>query len=151
MSEQKRKTIEQRLLEKCIKPVDSDSCWQWIGARQPTGYGQLWNGTRPEQAHRISYRIYVGQIPENMEIDHKCRNPSCINPAHLEPVLHKENIYRSNTIMGINARKTSCKRGHPLEGHNLVISSVGTRQCRTCINMHARNAKRKRREARTYE
>jgi len=116
-------------------------CWQWNGAKQPTGYGQMWNGERPEQAHRIAYRLFVGPIPDGYEVDHLCRNRSCINPAHLRIVTHRENMRCSLTVMGENARKTHCKRGHALSGHNLIITKQGTRQCRICCNMRARRYK----------
>lgn len=133
-----------RLLAKIFDDQET-GCWVFFAARQPTGYGQMWNGKRQEQAHRISYRIYVGEIPEGCEIDHICRNRSCVNPEHLRAVSHRENMRVSNTVMGRNAAKMFCKRGHPFEGRNLFITKTGARQCRTCINMHARNAKARRR------
>ncbi|WP_192630211.1 HNH endonuclease signature motif containing protein [Lysobacter sp. OAE881] len=103
------------------------------------GYGQFWNGHRPEQAHRVSYRLHVGPIPVGLEIDHKCSTRSCINPTHLRAVTHRQNIARSDAVMGVNARKTHCKRGHSLSGENLYIHPTGSRQCRACLRMHARN------------
>ena len=121
-------------------------CWDWIGATQPTGYGQLWNGVRPEQAHRIAFKLFTGAIPVGCEIDHLCRNRGCVNPAHLRAVPHKENMRVSDTLMGRNAAKTFCMRGHPLSGENLILNSSGARQCRECSNMRARRAKAKRRQ-----
>lgn len=136
--------IEQRLLDKC-SPEPMSGCWLWFGAHQPVGYGQMWNGSRPEQAHRISYRIYRGPIPLKLEIDHVCHERSCVNPDHLRAVTHAQNIATSNTLMGINARKTECKRGHPLAGDNLRIDVSGNRQCRICINLRGRIAKGRKR------
>jgi hypothetical protein len=100
----------------------------------------LWNGVRVEQAHRISYRLHCGDIPEGMEIDHLCRNRGCVNPDHLRVVPHRENMRVSDTEMGRNAAKLVCKRGHPF---TVVIN--GTRQCRICMNMRARSYKARRR------
>src|SRR3546814_19356891 len=49
---------------------------------------------RTRQAHRISYELCVGPIPEGMELDHLCRVRRCVNPAHMEPVTHRENVLR---------------------------------------------------------
>lgn len=116
-------------------------CWDWTAAKQPTGYGQVWNGKRPEQAHRVFYRLFVCEIPDGCEIDHVCRNRGCVNPDHLRAVPHKENMRVSGALMGINARKTHCKRGHELAGRNLRITPSGARQCRACAAMHARRYK----------
>ena len=45
-------------------------------------------------AHRVYYERHVGPVPEGLELDHLCRNPGCVNPEHLEPVTHAENIRR---------------------------------------------------------
>ena len=137
------KTLEERFNAKCHRP--KKGCWLWLGARQPTGYGQLWNGERPEQAHRISYRMYCGPIPDELEIHHECHNRSCVNPAHLKLITHRQNILESDTLMGKNARKTECKRGHPLSGKNLRITKNGQRACRLCVNILAANYRRRRR------
>lgn len=135
--------LSARIEEKSV-PEPNSGCWLWLGADVPAGYGQMWNGFRPEQAHRLSYRAAYGPIPGGAEIDHKCRTPRCVNPAHMEAVPHRENMRRSRAVVGENARKTSCKRGHVLSGDNLKITPSGARQCRECLRFHARNAKARR-------
>lgn len=73
-----------------------DDCWLWTGALQK-GYGHML-GVRGKslRAHRVAYELLVGRIPDGCELDHLCRNPKCVNPAHLEPVSHAENIRRAN-------------------------------------------------------
>lgn len=137
--------ISQRILERSI-PEPNTGCWLWMGSHQPQGYGTIWNGKRPEQAHRVSYREFVGEIPDDCDIDHVCRQRACVNPDHLEAVSHQENMRRSDALMGINARKTHCKRGHELSGANLRINPNGSRQCRQCVNFHGREARRRKRE-----
>lgn len=79
--------------------VDEETgCWVWTAAKAPSGHPGFCLG-RPEgkrwvQAHRVSYEHFVGPIPEGLELDHLCVNPPCVNPAHLEPVTHAENMRR---------------------------------------------------------
>lgn len=137
-----RSTTENRIRSKI--EVTPSGCWQWLGAKQPAGYGTLWNGVRPEQAHRVSYRHFRCEIPQGFDIDHLCRNRSCVNPDHLRAVPHRENMRVSDTPMGRNAAKLFCKRGHAFEGDNLRIIK-GARQCRACMNIRAAAARQRRR------
>jgi hypothetical protein len=137
-------TLASRLIDKSC-PEPNSGCWLWTGASQESGYGKMWNGSRSEQAHRIAYRVWVGEIPEGQEIDHKCRTPACVNPAHLRAVTHQQNMAVSDAVMGVNSRKTHCIRGHELAGENLRLYPDGSRQCRECLRLHARNAKARKR------
>lgn len=119
----------QRFLSKVEK---SNTCWNWIGAKTTVGYGQFRFQRKTIYSHRISYEIFKGDIPIGLQIDHLCRNPSCVNPEHLEAVTMKENILRGYSIQALNARKTHCKHGHPLDGNNLYHNTKGHRECRLC-------------------
>lgn len=73
---------------------DETGCWIWDGNKDRLGYtGKRFDG-KQTGAHRWVYTQLVGPIPDGMSLDHLCRNPSCVNPAHLEPVTHTENIRR---------------------------------------------------------
>lgn len=71
-----------------------NGCWLWTGTIERTGYGRFWLGGRQEIAHRASYALLIGPIPEGLTIDHLCRVRACVNPDHLEPVTLAENIRR---------------------------------------------------------
>lgn len=139
-------TLRDRLLAKII--VQPDGCWVWRGAAQPTGYGQLWNGKRPEQAHRLSYKMFCGPVPDGVEVDHVCRVRDCVNPKHLRLLPHRDNVLAGNTGPARNAAKTHCDYGHELSGRNLRFAVNGSRQCRACDRRRAQEAKnRSRRRA----
>lgn len=71
----------------------SGDCWVWTGNRSG-GYGQVWARRRMLLVHRYVYEQLVGPISEGLVLDHLCRNLSCCNPAHLEPVTTAENVRR---------------------------------------------------------
>lgn len=72
----------------------SAGCWEWQGAVMGGGYGAIKVEGRRVPAHRFAYELLVGPIGEGLEIDHLCRNRSCVNPEHLEPVTRSVNVKR---------------------------------------------------------
>lgn len=112
---------------------DLGHCWLWK-ASTTFGYGQFAprNKMRPLRAHRFAYELLVGPIPEGLELDHLCRVRHCVNPAHLEPVTHRENCLRGVGRSAINAVKTECANGHLYDAENTYIDRAGSRHCRAC-------------------
>ena len=126
---------ELRRFELKIVKAD-DGCWLWAGARNADGYGVYRRGV----AHRWAYERFVGPIPEGLEIDHLCRVRRCVNPAHMEPVTHVENVRRGDysgnglALVAYNTGKTHCPQGHEYTPDNMVQSDLkrGVRRCRVC-------------------
>ena len=120
-------------------------CWLWTGsvARRRGGYGQFRLASagrkRMVKAHRVAYELLVGPIPEGLEPDHLCRNPRCVNPDHLEPVTHHENVLRGMSPSAQGARADHCIHDHPFDEANTYYRpDNGTRQCRTCARERMR-------------
>jgi hypothetical protein len=66
-----------------VEVSDPDACWLWQGATNTNGYGHLARGRTMYQAHRLSWTIHNGPIPDRMCVLHRCDVPRCVNPAHL--------------------------------------------------------------------
>jgi len=117
-------------LQRLLAFVDhtSGDCWPWQGALGSNGYGRFTLRGVAMTAHRAAYLLLVGTIPAGMQIDHLCRNRSCVRPDHLEPVTPRENLLRAPASQAARkSAQTTCVRGH-----ELVQSPVGRRRCRSC-------------------
>lgn len=69
-------------IEKVYGFLDTE-CWEWLGGRDSSGYGNIRHEGRNLGTHRVAYLLLVGPIPEGMRVLHKCDFPACINPEHL--------------------------------------------------------------------
>jgi hypothetical protein len=105
-------------------------CWIWKN-RTCNGYPVFTCARTTYRAHRATYELTRGRIPQRLVTDHLCRTPLCVNPKHLEAVTDKVNVLRGCSPCAVNSRKTRCKRGHRLVGGNINLWK-GQRTCRTC-------------------
>lgn len=126
-------------------------CWTWDGGLDRYGYAAFTVGRGQRKryrllAHRVSYLLLAGAIPDGLTLDHLCRNRACLNPAHLEPVTIRENTRRSPIApASLNAMRTHCPSGHVLEGANVYVDGRGYRACRTCRRVRSSASNRSRR------
>ncbi|WP_317728942.1 HNH endonuclease signature motif containing protein [Achromobacter xylosoxidans] len=70
-------------LANALDSAPDGACWEWQRARLPKGYGAIRVDGAPMYAHRLSYLLGVGPIPDGLFVLHRCDNPPCINPQHL--------------------------------------------------------------------
>lgn len=140
--------------------VTSTGCWEWAGSINGQGYGQIsikHLGIMPGRAHRISYEVFVGPIPGGMVIRHKCDNPPCVNPDHLEQGTTLDNV---RDKMDRNRGpywyvRTMCRNGHDLSTPGVDglrnVKGKPSHYCTVCerANKDRKNARNRARRAET--
>jgi hypothetical protein len=135
-------TIAQRFWSK-VEIKGEDDCWIWMGSKARGGYGHFKVYNKYPSAHRVAYELIKGPIPKGLVLDHLCRNPSCVNPNHLEPVTYRENLLRGMGITAKNAAKTHCPSGHEYNEENTYLSKRNQRHCKICMRERQRRRKEK--------
>ena len=139
--------------ERVFTYVDATGdCWEWTGATNEGGYGVIGRGGRGSgnmQAHRAVWFLLVGEIPEDVQYDHLCRNHGCVNPSHGDPVPAEINKERGFSPAVLYSKRETCEFGHPLDGR---LGGRGGkrshRYCKTCKRLEA-NARYVPKEPRT--
>lgn len=124
------------------RSITDAGCWQWTGGTNGVGYGVVTVRYRRYYVHRLSYQLAAGFVPTGLVIDHLCRNTSCLNPEHLEPVTHAQNVRRSPLV----GAKAHCRHGHAFTPENTYVSPAGARQCRACLRRRSREIRARRRD-----
>lgn len=132
--------LKTRFEERYI-PEPNSGCWLWMGhviGKTGNEYPILSFNDKHIKAHRFSYQQYKGELIKGLVIHHKCNNPLCVNPQHLEQITQKENLLLGNGKMAKQKRQTHCIHGHLLEENNLYIKPNGARQCKVCRRQKAK-------------
>lgn len=127
-------------------PEPNTGCWLWLGFVGTDGYGRVSFRTPKgvsRSAHRFFYTMRYGEIPLNLQIDHKCRVRSCVNPDHLEAVSARENVLRGIGLTANNARKLKCPNGHEYGYRKIGNRSRAARYCWRCQTATAKERERR--------
>ena len=136
-------TYTERFNEKVER---TDTCWLWTGALNSKGYGSMSYNGKGTNAHRLSYILHKGEIPDGLIICHTCDTPKCVNPDHLwagTPSENMKDMFAKDRQGSTSRQKTHCRRGHEFTPENIVLKtdSDGTtqRNCRECIKISRKN------------
>ena len=138
-----------RFHKKYIMPHGIFGCWIWIAHKNKDGYGKIKSGRYKCHdcftASRISHEIYKGVVLPELQIDHLCREKSCVNPFCLEVVTPKVNCERKPNPW---AHVTHCPQGHEYTDENMSHRKNGRsyRVCKICHDV--RQVKRRENDAR---
>ena len=117
------------------KVLKTESCWIWTKSINESGYGKFNSPAGYSNlAHRFAYQALTGSIPDDLPLDHLCRNRRCVNPEHLEPVALAENKRRGLNFRLANGMDNSCVNGHEYTPENTYVNpnKPNDIRCRRC-------------------
>lgn len=116
-----------------VKKQIVNDCWIWSGAKDGKGYGMLRVNGKVQKTHRLSYQVFYGVNPGDMQVCHTCDTPSCFKPSHLFLGTNRENsLDMVSKGRSRGQKRTHCSIGHELAGKNLYVDPRGYRECRQC-------------------
>lgn len=143
------KSLAERLNDRSM-PVPWSGCQIWLGAIQVKGYGFLSVNSYPMLAHRASYSVHKGAIPDGMMVLHRCDVRLCINPDHLflgTAMDNTKDMVQKGRDSG--SKLKACKNGHAfIDGSfYLMPTNTGSRRvCKTCLRARVKKWRTKKRE-----
>jgi len=142
-----RTPIEMRFWSKVTKGA---GCWEWTASTDHKGYGKLAEGGRQGRtlsAHRVSYELNVGPIPDGLLVLHRCDNPPCVRPDHLFVGTHTDNAQdMAKKGRSWRQRQSECVNGHPFTDEN-TYRSGNQRRCKTCVSISGKRRYQRKRAA----
>lgn len=131
-------------VDKSLGQGPQGECWQWLDTER-FGYGQVDIDGKRQMAHRYSYELVIGPVPAGLFLRHKCDNPICVNPDHLTPGTHQQNM---DDMVERRRHKTHrepithCPKGHEYTPANKRYLKRGDYYCLQCDRARTRNKKR---------
>lgn len=140
-----RKTkLEVRFWAKVDKTGD---CWEWTASKNEDGYGRIMVDVKATTAHRLSFILSSGEIPNNLCVCHECDNPACVRPSHLFLGTHADNMkdrsLKGRWVKPTKIPKTHCPKGHAYTPENTYLLKSGARYCRECQLIRTRSRRQK--------
>ncbi len=121
----KIKVLEERFWEK-VDIRGENECWEWLASTRSDGYGQIQRGRRGEgiiSAHRVSWEIHCGNIPDGLHVLHTCDNKICVNPNHLFLGTNADNV-RDKKEKGFQIRGTQMGTSKLSENDVIEIRNI---------------------------
>ena len=113
-----------RFWSKVKQDVDGN-CMEWTAGKVQGGYGKFWLDGKTKLAHRVSYELEYGPIPEGLHIHHLCESKTCVNPDHLGLIT----LANHNTEHKLGNYRSECKTGHDL---TVSENMHADRKCKAC-------------------